>query len=132
MKTTGHYILNVAPINFKHEREVICACCDFFFSDQRLCFHFAKAISTKRGELDLRGLCNSNTSVNEWLRRVRHLPFMPDNLRLEFAADLIAARPTLAPLDAARLQQFANYVEVVKPSSEGRLGAVWGTGSPDH
>ncbi|KAH9375808.1 hypothetical protein HPB48_009864 [Haemaphysalis longicornis] len=74
-------------------------------------FHFAKAINTKRGELGLRGLCNSDPSVNEWLRMVRHLPFIPDSFRVEFAVDLITARTPLAPLQAARLQQFANYVE---------------------
>lgn len=83
----------------------------FFFQIRGCAFHFAKAINTKRDELGLRGLYKNNPLVNEWLRRVRHLPFIPDDFRLEFAADLIAARPPLAPLDTARLQQFANYVE---------------------
>ncbi|KAG0422392.1 hypothetical protein HPB47_001780, partial [Ixodes persulcatus] len=51
-----------------------------------------------------------NPLVHEWLRRVRHLPFVPNDFRLDFAADFIAARPSMAPLDSARLQQFAVYM----------------------
>lgn len=49
--------------------------------------------------------------VHEWLRRPRHVPFVPDDFRLEFAADIIAARPPLALFDSARLQQFVIYME---------------------
>ncbi|KAM7312158.1 hypothetical protein ISCGN_009063 [Ixodes scapularis] len=70
-------------------------------------FHFAKAVNTKRDELGLRGFSNSNPLVHELRRRVRHLLFVPNDFRLDFAEDFIAARPSVAPLDSARLQQFA-------------------------
>ncbi|KAM7299103.1 hypothetical protein ISCGN_019670 [Ixodes scapularis] len=90
-------------------------------------FYFAKALNTKRDELALRGLSNSNPLVHDWLRRVRHLPFLPGDFRLDFAADLIAARPSVGPLYSARLQQFAVYMSgfwLSKPNREGRLGRL--------
>ncbi|KAM7309482.1 uncharacterized protein ISCGN_013113 [Ixodes scapularis] len=72
-------------------------------------FHFAKAINTKRDELGLRALCREDPEVNKWFVRIRHLPFVPDHCRLLFSSDLLAAKPNLPQLNAARLDQFIRY-----------------------
>lgn len=74
-------------------------------------FHFAKALNTKRDELGLRSICTHINVVARWFQRVRHLPFLPDDFREDFSRDLLAARPLVSPLDAARLEQFAKYFE---------------------
>ncbi|KAG0440721.1 hypothetical protein HPB47_016202 [Ixodes persulcatus] len=72
-------------------------------------FHFAKAINARRDELGLKTLCRDNPAVHAWFTRVRHLPFVPDAFRLEFASDLLSDKPSLQPLNAARLDQFERY-----------------------
>ncbi|KAM7292949.1 hypothetical protein ISCGN_026082 [Ixodes scapularis] len=72
-------------------------------------FHFAKAINAKRDELGLQTLCRYNPAVHAWFTRVRHLPFVPDAFRLELASDLLSDKPSLQPLNAARLDQFVRY-----------------------
>ncbi|CAN7976060.1 unnamed protein product, partial [Ixodes persulcatus] len=72
-------------------------------------FHFAKALNNKRDELGLRILCRDDVDVNEFFIRLRHLPFVPDDFRLQFAGDLLAARPHQPPLHAARLKQLVRY-----------------------
>ncbi|XP_064467392.1 uncharacterized protein LOC135378319 [Ornithodoros turicata] len=72
-------------------------------------FHYAKALNTKRDELGLKKLCAEHSGVALWMTRVRHLPFVPDEFRLQFAEDLLAAHPDLPPLEAARLQRFSRY-----------------------
>lgn len=47
--------------------------------------------------------------MQEWFFRIRHLPFVPEEFRLDFSKDLIAAKPQQPALNAARLDQFARY-----------------------
>ncbi|KAG0418938.1 hypothetical protein HPB47_004481 [Ixodes persulcatus] len=68
-----------------------------------------KALNKKRDELGLRILCRDDVDVNEFFIRLRHLPFVPDDFRLQFAGDLLAARPHQPPLHAARLEQLVRY-----------------------
>ncbi|KAG0415528.1 hypothetical protein HPB47_007292 [Ixodes persulcatus] len=72
-------------------------------------FHFAKSLNKKRDELGLRTLCRDDVDVKEFFIRLRHLPFVPDDFRLQFAGDLLAARPHQPPLHAARLEQLVRY-----------------------
>ncbi|XP_042148915.1 uncharacterized protein LOC121837372 [Ixodes scapularis] len=72
-------------------------------------FHFAKAINTKRDELGLRALCRDDPEVNKRFVRIRHLPFVPDHCHVLFSSDLLAAKPNLPQLNAARLDQFIRY-----------------------
>ncbi|KAG0415798.1 hypothetical protein HPB47_007029 [Ixodes persulcatus] len=72
-------------------------------------FHFAKAINARQDELGLKTLCRDNPAVHAWFTRVRHLPFVPDAFRLEFASDLLSDNPSIQPVNAARLDQFERY-----------------------
>lgn len=75
-------------------------------------FHFAKALNEKRDSLGLRQLSRTNLDVQLWFSRVRHLLFVPDEYRLQYARDLIGAPPrTGRPLADAQLQCFAAYFE---------------------
>ncbi|KAM7284556.1 hypothetical protein ISCGN_001650 [Ixodes scapularis] len=72
-------------------------------------FHFAKALNKKRDELVLGTLCRDDVDVNEFFIRLRHLPFVPDDFRFQFAGDLLAARPHLPPQHATRLEELVRY-----------------------
>ncbi|CAN7947164.1 unnamed protein product, partial [Ixodes pacificus] len=75
-------------------------------------FHFAKAINEKRDALALRSVCRSNPDVSLWFTRVRHLPFLPEAFRLEFARDLTTSLPQgLSPLVTAELSAFGTYFQ---------------------
>ncbi|KAG0412770.1 hypothetical protein HPB47_010089 [Ixodes persulcatus] len=75
-------------------------------------FHFAKAINQKRDALGLRSVCRSNPDVSLWFTRVRHLPFLPEAFRLEFARDLTTSLPQgLSPLVTAELSAFGTYFQ---------------------
>ncbi|KAG0418120.1 hypothetical protein HPB47_005115 [Ixodes persulcatus] len=82
---------------------------DIFRTATGCAFHFAKAINARQDELGLKKLCRDNPAFHAWFTRVRHLPFVPDAFRLEFASDLLSDKPSLQPLNAARLDQFERY-----------------------
>ncbi|XP_064473971.1 uncharacterized protein LOC135388374 [Ornithodoros turicata] len=56
-------------------------------------FHYAKAVNKKRDELGLRNACRENEEVRDWFSLVRHLPFVPEHLRIQFAEDLMSQHP---------------------------------------
>lgn len=49
--------------------------------------------------------------MSEWFRRIRHLPFVPDALRLSFARDLLQGRPFSTAVEECKLSSFARYFE---------------------
>ncbi|KAG0442857.1 hypothetical protein HPB47_015547 [Ixodes persulcatus] len=67
----------------------------FMYEIRGCAFPFAKAINARRDELGLKTLCRDNPAVYAWFTRVRHLPFVPDAFRLEFASDLLTYKPSL-------------------------------------
>ncbi|KAG0410312.1 hypothetical protein HPB47_012577 [Ixodes persulcatus] len=74
-----------------------------------LCVSLRKALNKKCDELGFRTWCRDDVDANEFFIRLRHLLFVPDDFRLPFAGNLLAARPHQPPLYAARLEQLVRY-----------------------
>jgi hypothetical protein len=48
--------------------------------------------------------------MKKWFKRVRHLPFLPDHLRLNFSNDLLRTQPYItSPIVHAQWLQFCSY-----------------------
>lgn len=57
----------------------------------------------------LKTLCRDDPAVHGWFTRVKRFIFVPDAFRLEFASYLLLDKPSLQPLNTARLDQFERY-----------------------
>jgi hypothetical protein len=107
---------------FDYELSAMIACKDIFnpVKVQGCSFHYSKAINSKRDELGMKEAClekdengaltHQANSLKKFFKRVRHLCFLPDHLRIQFARDFLNARPVYpSALINAQLTSFCDY-----------------------